>query len=76
MVGITTTARECFTAEDSRQLAQLVCRRFGYELAAAAAAWRRMLQNGCSDHQFEELVGRVWLHEARLEAGLDAWSDE
>lgn len=57
--GITTTAGERFTPEDSVQLARLVLKRFGYEVPAAAAAWRRLLQNGCPDSDFEALVGAI-----------------
>jgi len=57
--GVTTTAGERFTPEDSVTLAKLVLKRFGYDKAAAAAAWRRLLGNGCSDDDFEVLAGAV-----------------
>lgn len=53
---ITTVAGEAFTPEDSALLARLIYRRFGYEISAAAAAWRRMLQNNCTDAHFAALV--------------------
>lgn len=55
-LSVTTTSGETFTAEDHKQLAQLVYRRFGHNLAAAASAWRRLLQNNCYDSQFATLV--------------------
>ena len=55
-VAITTTCGERFTREDSAQLAYMIYVRFGRDVAAGAAAWRRMLQNSCTDAQFEELV--------------------
>lgn len=48
-----------FTAEESVRMAQLVFKRFGYDKSAAAAAWRRLLQNGCSESDFEALVYAV-----------------
>jgi hypothetical protein len=53
---ITTTAGKVFTGRDSELLAALVLRRFGYDTGAAAAAWRRMLGNSCSDEQFAEMA--------------------
>lgn len=53
---ITTTARETFTAEESQQLAALIHKRWGWDDAAAAVAWRRLMQNDCSDHDFLSLA--------------------
>lgn len=54
--SITTTAGEPFTEHESRALARLVYKRWGNDLAAAAVAWRRLLQNNCSDEAFRRLV--------------------
>ena len=54
--AVTTTAGEQFTGEESVLLAFLVLKRFGYEQTAAAAAWRRLLQNSCEDEQFMVLT--------------------
>lgn len=48
--------RELFSGQDSCNLAWLIYRRFGRDMAAAASAWRRLLGNSCSDSQFAELV--------------------
>jgi len=56
---VTTTAGESFTGEDSKQLARLIYRRLGRDMHVAANAWRRMLQNDCSDEQFSVLVGDI-----------------
>lgn len=58
-LAVTTTARETFSDEDHRTLARLIYRRFGNNIGVAASAWRRMLQNSCTDEQFAELVGIV-----------------
>lgn len=55
-MSITTTCGERFTREDSAQLAYMIHVRFGRVIAVSAAAWRRMLQNNCTDAQFAELV--------------------
>lgn len=73
--SITTTARQEFTDNDHRQLALLVCRRFGWDLEGATAAWRRMLQNSCTEEQFLELVGHANFREGRLEAGLEVFGE-
>jgi len=59
---ITTTKKEQFSDEESRDLAFLVYKRFGREESAAAAAWRRLLGNNCSDGQFMALAkaSRFW----------------
>ena len=53
---VTMTSGEPFTAADSAKLAVAIYKRFGRDSAAAAAAWRRLLQNGTSDHDFMLLV--------------------
>lgn len=53
---ITTTNGEVFTHAESALLAALVLRRFGMDVLSAAAAWRRMLQNSCTDEQFRTLA--------------------
>lgn len=60
MVGqnVTTTAGETFSFEEHCQLAALVFKRFGRDIPAAASAWRRLLQNCCSDEQFKEMVDK------------------
>lgn len=45
-----------FTGRDSALLAALVLRRFGNDLPAAAAAWRRLLGNSCAEGQFAALA--------------------
>lgn len=51
-----TTCGERFTMDDHARLAWMVHLRFGRNIPSGAAAWRRMLQNGCTDGDFEELV--------------------
>lgn len=53
---VTTTAREVFSGRDTQRMAALVLRRFGYDVPAAAAAWRRLLGNNCPDHAFAEIA--------------------
>lgn len=53
---VTTTARERFSASDSAKLAFLIYKRFGRDTAAAACAWRRLLQNSTPDADFEALA--------------------
>lgn len=52
----TVTNGSVFREEDHLRLAWLIYRRFGNDIQAGAAAWRRMLQNDCTDLDFEELV--------------------
>lgn len=54
--NITTTARETFTYGEHVDLARLVYKRFGRDDAAAAAAWRRLLENGATEGDFMALV--------------------
>lgn len=56
---ITTTARETFTDEDTRAMARLVFKRFGRDIGAATAAWRRMLQNSATESDFAKLLDAV-----------------
>ena len=51
-----TTAGERFTMDDHARLAWMVFIRFGRSIEAGASAWRRMLQNGCTDRDFRDLV--------------------
>lgn len=55
-LGVTTTAGERFSGEDSAAMALLIWRRWGRDDEAAAVAWRRLMQNSCPDHQFMRLV--------------------
>jgi hypothetical protein len=50
------TKGTAFGMEKSKQLASLIYQRFGCDLASAANAWRRMLQNNCSNRDFEKLI--------------------
>lgn len=50
--GIRTKSGEVFTAAEGCLLAALVWKRFGWDVVAAAAAWRRMLGNSCPDDSF------------------------
>jgi hypothetical protein len=52
-----TTAREPFTGHESRAMARLVFKRFGRDIEAATAAWRRLLGSSCSTADFERLTG-------------------
>ncbi len=54
--SISTTKGERFSHEDSADLAWMIYRRFGRNIVAAADAWRRLLQNNCSNTQFHQLV--------------------
>lgn len=56
MEAITTTAGERFTVAEHANMARLVFKRFGRDEEAAAAAWRRLLQNSCPVADFMELV--------------------
>lgn len=55
-LSVRTTAGETFSDAETRQLAQLVFKRFGRDIPAATVAWRRLLQNGTSEHDFAKLV--------------------
>ncbi len=54
--SVTTTNGERFTYEESCQLAFLIYKRFGRNLAAATHAWQKMLSNNTESHEFMELV--------------------
>ena len=57
-----------FTMEQSQQLANLIYQRFGFDIDAASNAWRRLLENNCSNHDFEKLIRPdLTLHEAHNE---------
>jgi len=56
MSSITTTAGETFTWDDHARMAWLIHLRFGRSIQSGAAGWRRLMQNSCTDSQFEELV--------------------
>lgn len=45
-----------FTYKDHAALAFLIWRRWGRDMAAGAVAWRRLLQNDCSDEDYAALV--------------------
>lgn len=60
--SITTTCGEQFSWKDSCRLAHLIYVRFGRDIEAGAAAWRRLLQNSCTNQDFEELVNEAALH--------------
>ena len=59
--GIKTTAGEVFPPAETIDLARLVYKRFGYDLPAAAAAWRRLLQNSATESDFLDLVNYALL---------------
>lgn len=56
MSAIATKKGHQFEDHESDALARLVYRRFGENLAEAAAAWRRLLNNNCSDRGFRNLL--------------------
>lgn len=53
---VTTTNGKPFTLTQHVEMARLIYRRFGEDLPAATAAWRRLLQNNTSEAEFFELV--------------------
>ena len=55
---VTTTAGEPFTAAETEILAALILQRFGWEVSAAAAGWRRLLGNNCPDADFRAIAVR------------------
>ena len=59
MASTTTTAGETFTNLETVDLARLIFKRFGRDLAAATEAWRRLLQNTCTESDFLALVEYV-----------------
>jgi hypothetical protein len=52
MLTITTTSGSKFSHIESVDMARLVFKRFGCDVEAATAAWRRLLQNSCSTEDF------------------------
>lgn len=54
---IVTTSKEIFTSEENQTLARLVLKRFGYDTLSATLAWRRLMQNNCSEQAFMKLAG-------------------
>lgn len=54
---ITTTFGTEFDIEDTQLLAMLILNRFGNDYSSAAHAWRRLLQNSCSENDFKFLAG-------------------
>lgn len=54
---ITTTTGTAFDIEDTQLLAMLILNRFGNDYSNAANAWRRLLQNSCSENDFRNLAG-------------------
>jgi hypothetical protein len=54
--SITTTNGETFTYDDHCRMAVMVHIRFGRSIPASVAAWRRMMQNDCSEGDFEMMV--------------------
>jgi hypothetical protein len=54
---ITTTIGTAFDIEDTQLLAMLILNRFGNDYSNAAKAWRRLLQNSCSENDFRILAG-------------------
>ena len=55
-MDVTTTNGETFTYDDHCRMAVLIHIRFGRSTTSAAAAWRRMMQNSCTDSDFEAMV--------------------
>ena len=53
---VITTDGSTFTYEQSADMALMVYRRFGHDVDAAAAAWRRLLQNDCETADFIDLL--------------------
>ena len=62
MTDVVTTKGETFSHIESCRMAYLIWKRFGKNKRSAAAAWRRMLENNCSDEQFMGLVCEVCYH--------------
>ncbi len=54
--SVTTTNRELFTGLEHVDLARLIFKRFGRNLASATAAWRRLLENNTTEKEFFELI--------------------
>lgn len=56
MNTITTTNGEIFSYDDHCRMAVMVHIRFGRSITLSVAAWRRMMQNDCSQGGFEAMV--------------------
>ena len=54
--AVKTANGEWFSYENHCQLAYLIYTRWGCDFPAAASAWRRLFQNGCSDGDFLKMV--------------------
>lgn len=54
--SVTTTYGEVFTAREHQLMACMIYKRFGRDSEVAAAAWRRLLGNSCTESAFMELV--------------------
>jgi len=54
---IVTTSNEVFTHQESQTMAKLVLKRFGNDTFSATLAWRRLMQNDCSENAFKKLAG-------------------
>ena len=54
--AVITNEGQIFSGHEHQQLARLIMKRFGNDLAAAASAWRRLLNNDCPDSLFRELL--------------------
>jgi hypothetical protein len=53
---VRTTDGKLFTYQEHGKLAELIYRRWGSNLSAATAAYRRLMQNGCTEHDFQMLL--------------------
>ena len=53
---------DIFTQEDREILAALIYKRWRWQKAHAAAAWRRLMQNSCLETDFLELAARAVPH--------------
>ena len=47
-----------FNDQDHAILARGILVRWNNDLPAAACAWRRLFQNNCTDHQFQQLINQ------------------
>jgi hypothetical protein len=56
MADITTTEGTVFTHEQSADLALMIYYRFGRDMNASCAAWKRMLQNSTPVEDFTDLL--------------------
>lgn len=56
MDTVTTINGEVWKRDSDRALAHLIYIRFGRDLNAAAAAWRRLLNNNTTSQEFKRLI--------------------